>query len=94
LWMMPFMSSCALLARPCEYCGSTNIKTVELGDAVLRDQLRDARIALRHPPKELWDTHGCDWSLAIAWWRVVRRRWSRGGVFGSQKLEGGRRRRC
>jgi hypothetical protein len=46
---------------------ATNIETVELGDAVLRNELRDAWIALRHPSEELGDTHGCGWSIAIAW---------------------------
>lgn len=34
------------------------IKTVELGDAVLGNELRDARIPFGHPSKELGDTHG------------------------------------
>ena len=33
-----------------------HIETVELGDAVLRDELRDGRIPLREPSEELGDT--------------------------------------
>jgi hypothetical protein len=45
---------------------ATYIEAVELGDAILCNQLRNARIALRHPSEELGDTHGGCWSLEIA----------------------------
>jgi hypothetical protein len=32
------------------------VEVIELGNAVLGDQLRDSRIALREPPEELGDT--------------------------------------
>ena len=36
------------------------VEAVELGDAVLCDELRDRRISLRHPSEELRDTHDRD----------------------------------
>jgi hypothetical protein len=61
------MSSYDSLSAPCEYSRqATNIKTVELGNAILGNELRDAGIALRHPSEELWNTHDGGWSLRIA----------------------------
>ena len=38
--------------------GETNIKAVELGDAVLGDELGDCWVALREPTEEFGDTFG------------------------------------
>jgi hypothetical protein len=66
--MIPFMSSYDSLSATFYTCGkATNIKTVELRNAVLCNELRDARIALGHPSKELGDTHDGWWFLVIAW---------------------------
>lgn len=58
--MMPFMSSYGewVSWRKLRLCGyATHIKTVKFRDAVLSNELRDGRIALRHPSEELWNTH-------------------------------------
>lgn len=46
---------------------ATYVKTVELGNAVFRNKLRDAWIPFRHPSKELGDTHGYWYTIAISW---------------------------
>lgn len=54
-----------------------HVKTVELGNAVFRDELRDARIPLGHPSKELGDTHDCGRLLAIGGCASVAVKWRR-----------------
>jgi len=64
---MPFMSSYdSLLTTYLAMREATYIKTVELGNAILRNKLGDARVAFGHPSEELWDTHGCCGCLGIA----------------------------
>jgi hypothetical protein len=39
---------------------ATHVETVELGNAILSNELGDARVALGHPSEELGNTHdGC-----------------------------------
>lgn len=44
------------------------IETIELWDAILSDELRDRRVALRHPPEELWDAHSEDMVAVAGGW--------------------------
>ena len=53
----------------------TYIKTVKLGDAVLCDKLRNCGIPLRHPSKELGNTHGCCCYYCLV---IAENRWQGG----------------
>ena len=51
------------------------IETIELRNAVLRNELRDARIPFGHPSKELGNTHGCCCYYCLV---IAENRWQGG----------------